>query len=128
MNAKDIEIAEKLLGWKLYNYDTNTYASPEDYDDASNHDGWEWRGEGCEDLGEAYRWSPSKLISHAMLAAKKVAGVRFKLEQRGTEGANWDCRIATEDGKHGIATAETECEAICGALLEVAAYKEGKRK
>ena len=64
-------VAEKVMGWKLVNYETYMPAKTEaDYADAANNDGWMW--EGMAGDGEAWQWKPSTDISAAWQVWEKL--------------------------------------------------------
>lgn len=61
----DQKIAEKVMGWRLVNYETCEPArTPADYADAAQNDGWTWEGRQVDDR-EAWTWQPSTDIACA---------------------------------------------------------------
>lgn len=61
MNIEQM-IAEKVMGWRLVNYDTGEAArTPADYASAAANDGWTWSGR----VGEAWEWQPTTDIACA---------------------------------------------------------------
>lgn len=67
-----IRIAEKIMGWKLYNYETDEQATtPEHYADAMNNDGWRWEGDPDESR-EAWQFHPESDWNHWREVEEKV--------------------------------------------------------
>lgn len=65
-------IAEKVMGWKLYNYTDSAYASNDaHYEDAARNDGWLWEGRGGD--SEAWQWCPSTRPNDAQQVREKLA-------------------------------------------------------
>lgn len=74
----DAAVAEKVMGWKLYDYENGRYAKTKaDYVDAYTNDGWGWEGRSGDEY--AHQWSPSTDISAAWEVVERVksAKVRF---------------------------------------------------
>lgn len=125
------DVAEKVFGWRLFNYETGKYAKTEkDYSDAANNDGWTWDGRARSE--EAWQFQPTTENSpHALEVLKWCAE---KADSRGrhlvvnvnrlADKKVWDVSEYDADG----ALYETGCgptleQATC--LLALALSKEG---
>lgn len=70
----DALVAEKVFGWRLYNYDESRFAETErDYEDASYMDGWVWERDTI--TREAYQFKPSSSIADAWAIVDKFAPI-----------------------------------------------------
>ena len=64
-------VAEKVMGWKLYDYEKGRYAKTKaDYVDAYTNDGWGWEGRSGDEY--AHQWSPSTDIAAAWGVVEKM--------------------------------------------------------
>ena len=112
----DRMLAEKVMGWKLFNYKTFNPASTEEhYADARRNDGWYWSGLENE---EAHRWHPTTDIAQAFMVAAKIGELR--VEQRPV--GYWWVRFA---GTMEYQEADTPTLAIC---LAAKAWLEGRKE
>lgn len=119
----DALVAEKVMGWKLENYETSEPASTDrHYLDASRNDGWAWVGR--ETDIEAWQWQPSTDIAAAWEVVEKLLPCQFTLGSPEKESAKGDVWYA-EFGEwvdHLFqgeeATAPTAPHAICLAALK----------
>lgn len=123
----DLAIAEKVMGWKLVNYNTDKPAvSPEDYADAANNDGWCWDGLD----GEAWEWKPSTDIAAAFQVEQHLKSFNIRLEINPTvEGYQVSCIRYTPDSDpdfncawtgigHSVSYSDSLPHAICLAALK----------
>lgn len=114
----DAAIAEKVFGWKLYQYfDEAPFereaSTPEDYCRAANNDGWYWSGEGAE--GEAWQFKPSTDIASAWSVVEKLNSaphyMPFYLKSEGM--SEYIARFVDSEGE-----ADSAPHAICLAALK----------
>lgn len=127
MKKIDFEVAEKVMGWTLRNYETGEAATtPEHYEDAANNDGWTWEGRSGSD--EAWMWRPTTDIAAAWEVLEAV-DLDWKIEPHRVE---FEEPVEQDDGpvwheskKHRaeVGDADTFAEAtamaICQAALKV---------
>lgn len=111
----DALVAEKVMGWRLVNYETYEPATtPEDYECAAYNDGWEW--EGWDEVGEAWKWRPSTDIAAAW---QVVEGFDVVTLERTAHG-KWWASLWRQNDQNGSEGADTAPLAICRAALAAA--------
>lgn len=73
MNDLDVDVAEKVMGWTLYNHQSEDgfdASAKEHYEEAMSNDGWSWKGRDGHD--EAWMFRPSEEMESAMEVVDKV--------------------------------------------------------
>jgi hypothetical protein len=119
-------VAEKVMGWKLYNYEEHRDAdSEEDYEDAYTTDEYGWDGRGSDKA--AYDWSPESDANQAIEVLKKIAEADRDIAVEFTRcGTIVEVVIGwIEDdcwSRSVTATASSFAEAACMAALAVVDY------
>jgi hypothetical protein len=106
-------IAERVMGWRLRNYETGEYSN--DWANASVSDGWEW--EGRDSAEEAWKWGPSRKISDAWEVWEHVGRDECLILTKFMDRGSWKW----EANVNGVACgplADTAPHAICLAALK----------
>jgi hypothetical protein len=112
----DALVAERVMGWKLWSYDEDRYASTtDDYMDASVNDGWIWKDETGDSDGEAWEWQPSIDIRAAWEVVEKLDAPDFQVKRVDYgPGQTW---MAGVDGRW-FDYGDSAPHAICLAALK----------
>jgi hypothetical protein len=73
VTLRDIDrlVAEKVMGWTLFNYEESRRAEPEEWGDAQGNDGWSWDGQDNGD--EAWEWKPTTDPVAAKVVRERLA-------------------------------------------------------
>lgn len=113
-------IAEKVMGWRLFNYETDEPAI-----DHLSSDGCAWRdAQGRDGFdGEAWKWAPSADIAHAWEVVEKMEDDHeWRIENDQGEQFPWLVEaMSLKDQSFGkLVSAEAEAAplAICRAALK----------
>ena len=130
-------IAEKVMGWTLKNYATETtIIGEEEREEASYNDGWYWKGR--EGDKEAWQWDPGRNIADAMEVVRKIVNTGrwelFDLQWAHPDSpvtprspglrAWWACFIPFDDDAEWCSgDGDTPAIAICYAALRTAGEK-----
>ena len=87
MNLRDIDylIATEIMGWKLYNYNSDVYDN--NWKQAQNSDGWCWSD--FQEI-EAWQWSPTTDIKQAFKAIEKLDNLFFNIGRESCMGTRYD--------------------------------------
>jgi hypothetical protein len=117
----DYAVARRVMGWTLYNYETDEPATAEQWDKAQSNDGWSW--DFREGDREAYEWCPSTDIACAWEVVKRIRDVKKQsvLIEESLNPIESICSVGIHHRGQWIevcrAVAENAPRAICEAAL-----------